>query len=205
MVAYFDALPFLQKIYLITAIIGALGFITYVLMQFMGGDVDADGGGHHYGDVSGGDEALLDSDDAFKIFSFQTMTSFFLMFGLIGLATSEANMIDGGTMVCAALAGVAAVILMDKVTQSIQNLSSSGTLDHASAVGQEGEVYLTIHPGGNAQELGKVIVVVNNRQHEYEAMSKNGTELKTGTRVRVVKLTQGNRLVVDKADAEASA
>ena len=73
-----------KKFFLICAIVGGLFVLFRLIMQFIGlghdGGSDLDAGGH---DIDG---HHADSDIGFKILSLHGLTSFFMMFGLVGLA-----------------------------------------------------------------------------------------------------------------------
>ncbi len=73
-------------------------------------------------------------------------------------------------------------------------LQSSGNLRMEEAVGREGVVYLTIKTGG----AGKAQVVVQGRRKIFDAVGKDGAEIKTGARVRVTEISPGNVLVVER-------
>jgi membrane protein implicated in regulation of membrane protease activity len=75
-------------------------------------------------------------------------------------------------------------------------LQSSGTLDLAHAIGQEGVVYLTIKPGAG----GQIQVSVQGRLGVYEAQLSGGGEIATGRAVRVVGV-RANQLVVEALPA----
>jgi phage tail sheath gpL-like len=94
----------------------------------------------------------------------------------------------------ASVAGIIAMYLTAKIFQAFMNLQSSGTLNLNNAIGQEGLIYLTI-PGG---ERGKVQVVIQDSQKIFDAVSADGSEIKTGAQVKVTKVVSGNVMVVEK-------
>ncbi|HEY8241145.1 MAG TPA: hypothetical protein VIH35_06855, partial [Kiritimatiellia bacterium] len=160
--------------------------------QFLGHDTSMDVGAH--------DPSLLahdggHADSSFKLLSFQGLTAFFMMFGLVGLAMIRQS--GAGTtasLVAATVAGLAAVWAIGKLFQSMRKLQSSGTMDLRNAIGQPGEVYLTIPAGGT----GKVQVSVQNRLSVFDAVSGSGAEIKTGAAVKVTTLRGANVMVVEK-------
>lgn len=181
-----------EKVYLVCAIVGGALFIIRIILQFIGAD---HGGVDVQGDVDFSGDIHADSDLGFTILSFQGITAFLMMFGLVGLFAQTG--LKAGALLsipAATAAGLAAAWLQAKLLQVMLQLQSSGTIDIKNAVGQDGTVYLTIPAGGS----GKVHVTVQNRLQEFEAVSQDGQEIKTGEKIRVVFL-KGDSLVVEKS------
>jgi membrane protein implicated in regulation of membrane protease activity len=143
---------------------------------------------------TGFDAHHTDSDAGFTLLSLHGLSSFFMMFGLVGLAlyrqsqTGKALSIAG-----AALAGVLSVWAIRKLFAAVTRLQSNGTLGIADAVGCTGTVYLTIPKGG----AGRVMINVKSRLREYDAVEQKGDEIPTGVAVRVVR-SDANLLIVEK-------
>jgi membrane protein implicated in regulation of membrane protease activity len=143
-----------------------------------GHDID----GHH-----------ADSDAGFKLLSIQGITSFLMMFGLVGMALYHQSKV--GTlfaMVGALAAGLASVWVMAKLFALVVKLQSSGTIKIDSTVGAQGKVYLMIPENG----IGKVLINVRNSLREYDAASHDQKRIETGVPVRVI-WVDGNILVVE--------
>ena len=209
----------IEMIYAGCAVFGGILFVIRIILMFMGGDsdTDADAGGFH-GDVGidGDIDAHADvdlhvdgdlhadvdhggSDASFKILSLHGLTGFFMMFGLIGLGAyrSFENVSTGMavSLVAGVAAGLFAVWLVTKVFSMMSKLQSSGTLDLANAVGQEGTVYLKIPAEGR----GKVQITVQGRLQEFEAVSEAKVELASGDRVKVARVVSDSVMSVEKA------
>lgn len=189
---WFSALTGLEQVFVICAAVGLALFVIRVILQFIvGGDADGGGSDIHTGDVSGG------SDVGFTVLSLHSLTIFLAIFGLSGLALlreAEANnaVAVGGAFV----AGAAGVLLISALMSFFRGMQSSGNIDINNAVGQEGEVYLRIPAGGS----GKVTVTVQNRQTIFDAEADpSTTEIKSGDRVRVIRVAAGSRLIVTKS------
>jgi membrane-bound ClpP family serine protease len=189
--------------------------VVRLALQFIGGD---SGGSHDVGgisdvsdvDVSGADihgadvhgdftgDADLDVHDtylSFKILSFQGLTAFFMMFGLVGLAMMrETQQGPTAAVIAASLAGLGTVWIIGLIFRKAGALQASGNINLRNAIGQEGEVYLTIHSSGT----GKAKVTVQERLRIYDAVSNGSEEIRTGQRVRVVDVTPQDVLVVEK-------
>jgi len=176
--------------FLICAIVGGLFVILKFAMQFIGMD-------HHGADMDAGhdlDAHHDDSDVGFKFLSLHGITSFLMMFGLVGLALYRESQV--GTlfaMLGASIAGLVSVWIIGKLFFLTMKLRSSGTIAIDSTVGAQGKVYLTIPKKGT----GRVLINVRNSLREYDAATNEEEELKTDTPVRVV-WVDGNVLVVER-------
>jgi membrane protein implicated in regulation of membrane protease activity len=180
----------LELFFLFCAAVGGFFVVMKIFLQFVGGD-----GHHDFGGAAGDiDIEHIDSDIGFKLLSMHGLAAFFMMFGLVGLALyrqSRVNMTIA--VVGAAIAGLAAVWVVGKLFQAAVNLQSSGTLKTADAVGSSGAVYLAIPAGGQ----GRVSINFRNRQREFDAVTKNGESLPTGSLIKVVAV-KANTLIVEK-------
>ncbi len=178
----------MNTVYLVCSVIGGALLVLRVVLMLAGMD--------HHGDLAGhfGDHGDNSGNSGFSALSLHGLAAFFLMFGLVGLAARSPLGLSLSIM--AALgAGFAAIWLMGRLFSAFAGLQSSGNIETADTVGCPGEVYLTIPPGG----LGRVTVAVSGRTREYDAGSDSAEALKTGTPVRVVRVT-GSVLVVEPAE-----
>jgi membrane protein implicated in regulation of membrane protease activity len=201
MLALFDDYVGMEWFFLLCALIGGTLFVIRLILQFVGGDTDMDVDGDIDIDVDmDGDvdaDAGGDSDVSFKMLSLQGITSFALMFGLVGLAMMRQSGQDAiRALVAATAAGSATFWLMKWLFNKAKVLQSSGNIKMKNAVGKEGDVYLTIPSHGT----GKARVSVQNHLKVWEATTNSNQEIKTGERVRVTGVVSGNVLVVEKVD-----
>ncbi len=174
----------LEKFYLICAVVGGLIFMMRTGLQMIGSD-------HHGADHDVGGDA----DASFNLFSIHGLTGFFVIFGLVGLAMlKQSGASEGWSVVAAFFAGNAMLFAVAALSSFMLSLQSSGNLDLQNAVGSEGSVYLSIPEAGT----GKAQVTFQNRQSILEAVSEDKSAIKTGERVRVVGIVNGNVLVVKK-------
>jgi len=214
----------IETLFLVCAVLGGILFVVRLALQFIGGD---SGGGHDIGGVSdagdvdlGGSDvhgidmhgadvhgdfsgdANLDVHDtylSFKILSFQGLTAFFMMFGLVGLAMMrETQQGPTAAVIAASLAGLGTVWIIGLIFRKAGALQASGNINLRNAIGQEGEIYLTIHSSGT----GKAKVTVQERLRIYDAVSTGSEEIRTGQRIRVVDVTPQDVLVVEKIQPE---
>ncbi len=181
----------LDSLFLFCAIVGGGVFVLRtVLMLFGVGDDHSFGSA---GDVPGDVDAHSDMDAGARLLSIQGVAAFLMMFGLVGLAlTRESGVASPIAMVVALGAALASMWVVAKVFAMMMRLQSSGTLDLASAIGQEGVVYLTIKPGSG----GQVQVTVQGRLGVYDAQARSDREIATGCAVRVVGV-RASQLVVE--------
>ena len=191
MAEFFNRLNGVELFFLFCAVIGGI----FVLIRFavmligldhgMGGDM-GDGAhdfdGHH-----------ADSDVGFKLLSLQGITSFLMMFGLVGMALHHESRVGILFSMAGALAaGLASVWIIAKMFSLVLKLQSSGTISIDSTVGAQGKVYLTIPENGS----GRVLINVHNSLREYDAVTQDKRQLVTGVPIRVV-WVDGNVLVVE--------
>ena len=183
--SFFSQFNGIEVFYLICAVIGAVFVLIRLILQFMGLDHDVD---------TDFDAQHIDSDIGFKVISLHSLTSFLLMFGLVGLGLYKQN--QTGTLISivgAIIAGSISVWVIGKLFSMTLKLQSSGTINIDSTVGSQGKVYLTIPEKGT----GRVLINVNNSLREYDASSNDENKIETDTPIRVV-WVDGNVLVVER-------
>ena len=211
----------LEYIYLACAIAGAIIFILRMILLvttgFSGGEGDLDG--MEIGDMDGLDgidgmdgvdldgidfEApedfeldevgLEDTDFSFRFLSVQGVSSFIMMFGIVGLAIANASPYAILSLSGATGAGVFTVWVVSLIFRWMSKLQSDGTMQVENAVEQVGTVYLTIKAGEG--QTGKVSIVVQGALRTLDAVSADENEIKTGTKVKAVG-TRGPLLIVE--------
>jgi len=188
----FAAFNGIETFFLICAIVGGLFVLFRLFMMLIG--MDHDGHGDFSSDGHDFSDHHSDSDIGFKLLSLHGLTSFFMMFGLVGLALYRQSRV--GTlvsMVGAVVAGLVSVWIIKKLFGLVVKLQSSGTITIEKAVGAQGKVYLTIPANGT----GRVLVKVQNSLREFDASSQGDEEIASDTPIRVV-WVDGNVLVVEK-------
>jgi membrane protein implicated in regulation of membrane protease activity len=188
-------LTWIEIIYWASTIIGGTLFILRLIMMFIGGDISDDGmdaaldaGGFE----SSGDHA--DANMSFQLLSVQGLTSFFMMFGLVGLALLKANQPVLLTVIGGMLAGFATVAISGVIFTQMKRLQTEGTINIQNTIGSEGSVYLTIPKNGT----GQVQVIAQGSLKIFDAVSNQKTSIATGEKIRVTGVAGGNILVVEK-------
>jgi membrane protein implicated in regulation of membrane protease activity len=193
METWFITLTGTDRFFLTCAAAGAAGVLLRLKTQvlgFAGGDMAAGDHGDMGSDPGGADSHHF---DGFKIISVHGLAAFFLMFGLVGLAMnreSRAPMI--ASILAGVIAGAVSVWIITKLFQMANKLQSVGNLDLGKAAGSRGTVYMQIPKGAS----GRVMLSVDGRQREMDAVSVSGEAMPTGAPVVVVRLEE-NMAVVD--------
>jgi membrane protein implicated in regulation of membrane protease activity len=189
---FFSHYSAMEIFFIICAIVGGFFVIVKFVMQFIG--LDSDSGHDLNVDSHNIDAHHSDSDVGFHVLSLHGITSFLMMFGLVGLAMyRQSSMGITMSLLGAVIAGCASVWIIGKVFMLASKMKSSGTISIDNTVGTQGKVYMHIPEKGS----GRVLVTVNNSLREYDATSNNGMAIDTGTPIRVV-WVDGNLLVVEK-------
>ena len=193
MIDYFSQYNGVEIFFLICAIAGGFFVIMKFIMMFIGLDHDA-GGDFDMDGHDNIDAHHADSDTGFHVLSLHGISSFLMMFGLVGLAMYRQN--HAGiiiSLVGSILAGCVSVWIIGKMFMLAARMKSSGTITIDSTVGAQGKVYMKIPDNGT----GRVLVNVRNSLREYDASSNDSKAIDTGTPIRVV-WVDGNLLVVER-------
>jgi membrane protein implicated in regulation of membrane protease activity len=180
----------LEYFYIACAVVGGIIFLFRLALFFLGGgdaDVEAD---------MPGEGASGDTDDSFRFLSVQSLSAFFLMFGLVGLSLVREGVHEIISLIAAAAAGVFTVWVVSQIFVQMKKLQSDGTLRMENAIGQEGTVYLNIPEHGT----GQVRVPVQGSLRIFDAVSADHQPIFTGEGIRVTKIVSGKVLVVEKIE-----
>jgi membrane protein implicated in regulation of membrane protease activity len=189
-------LTWIEIIYWASTIVGGTLFLLRLVTMFLGGGLSDDGldsaldGG---GAELTGDHA--EADTSFNLLSLQGLTSFFMMFGLVGLALLKAGLPVGLTVIGGLVAGLVTVAVTGLIFTQMKRLQTDGTVNIENTIGREGNVYLGIPKNGT----GQVQIIVQGSLKIFDAVSKNKTMIATGEKVQVVGVASGNTLVVEKS------
>lgn len=174
-----DSSSGLERIFLAAAALGSVVVLARLVGLFAGMDAD-------------------DGDD-FQILSLHGLSSFFMMFGLVGFALNRQSGAGAApSLLGGFLAGTAAVWALARVFRLALRLQSNGTLQPQAAAGCLGTVCARIPAGGT----GRVNVRIGQRLREMDAVAESGGELPTGTPVRVVRV-QKSLAIVQPLSSEA--
>jgi len=187
MTEWFSALTYFEKFYWVIAGISSTIFVFVLITTFLVGDADG---------VDGDVDAEIDSDTGigFQFFTFKNLVAFFTIFSWAGISCMDAGYGKGVTILVSTIAGLIMMFIMGALIYYINKLVSSGTLKLENAIGNIGEVYLTI--GANRSKIGKVHVNIQGALRELDALADTEENLNTGTVVKVKEVTGTGILIV---------
>ncbi|UYQ92029.1 hypothetical protein MKQ68_18240 [Chitinophaga horti] len=181
--------PF-EKIYWVVTIIFTLLFLLQMGITLLGGE--------HDGSVGDADDAVSGDDGiGFQFFTLKNMLAFFTILGWTGLACINSGMGNLGTLVISVIAGLAMMVIMSLLFYYTSKLSHSGTMNLQNAVGQTGEVYLTIP--GRRSGTGKVHIRIQGGIRELDALTDDLADLPSHSRIRVQQSLNDGLLLVTKS------
>lgn len=185
-----STLEMVEKIYWIFAIPSTFAFIILLAFTFIGGGVDTD---------MGEADADVDGDDGigFQFFTLKNLVAFFTIFAWSGLASLDSGLSIGVTVIISVVCGIVMMLIMTSIFFMMGKLTDSGTMDIKNAIGNLGEVYLTIP--ANRDGFGKVQLNVQGSMRELRAMSDGEINLTQGMVVQVVDVIDDHILLVKKS------
>lgn len=161
------------------------------------GDTDGVDSAHAIDDIHSdvADTEHQDTDTSFRFLSIQGLTSFFMMFGWVGLAIIRDSQMPAWLAVGGGLiAGTFTVWVLSRIFAFVFGLQSDGTMRISHALGSSGTVYLRIP----AEGTGQVQIEVDGRLKIFDASSSKKEEIKTGEQIAVVWVQDNGILVVEK-------
>jgi membrane-bound ClpP family serine protease len=139
----------------------------------------------------------VDSDTAgsgVKVFSILGISSFLLVFGLVGRICILQILLHWSlALLIATVAGLLIMYLIGWLFYKAKSLETNGTIKMKDSINCTGTVYLPFKD----DELGTVHVDVNGIMREYGAKSNNGEVFKVGDSIKVIG-TKGNYTQVIK-------
>lgn len=184
---WFSVLTSFEKFYWIMAGISSTIFVFVLITTFLVGDADG---------VDGDVDTEIESDTGigFQFFTFKNLVAFFTIFSWAGISCIDAGFGKGVTILVSSIAGLFMMFIMGALIYYIHKLVSSGTLKLENAIGNVGEVYLTI--GANRSKIGKVHVTIQGALRELDALADSDEALKTGTVIKVIDVTGTGILIV---------
>jgi len=215
MAEWWSALSLLQQIFLCAAVPFTIIMLIQAVLTFVGlgghgddadsGDTDADDidvhgfDGHEadQGDYSadGHDVEPGEAIGGFRFFTLRGIVAFFCIFGWTGFALYDTVLSVPAILVISFAAGLAAMMVIGLMFWAVRRMQDSGNIRYSNAVGQSARVYIPIPPTRNG--TGKVMVTIQERLVEAEAITDEERKLSTGETVQVIG-NAGNTLIVKK-------
>ena len=175
--------------------------------DFSGG-MDADLGGD-FSEVDAGSQPSSWSDAAdidishqgspwfYELLSIRTLSMGTTSFGLVGKIALRYGLNNIQAIVCASIAGFAAMYAMYWLFQQVFKLETSGNENIRNALGKNARVYIPIP--ADRQGAGKVQFKMQQRLVEYQAVTLDPEKLATGDNVVVVGVVNADTVEVAKA------
>lgn len=152
---------------------------------------------------TGQDDSGVSHADAadLRLFSLRGVIAFFVMTGWTGalFATALPPALDA---LLALAMGFAGLYLTAKLFQWSRRLQQSGNIRWAGAVGRAAEVYIPVPAARRGS--GKVMVLLQERLLEKEAVTDARQTLATGTQIRIREVLPDGRLLVEPLRGDAS-
>ena len=159
----------------ISALVGGLLFLLWFVLLMVGGVAS---------DLFDGlfDIQIGDTDLSFKALTFQGLSAFLMMFGLIGLMISEMNASQALSIIGGLVAGGFSMWVVSKLFDTFKQLEQDQTMDLNNATGSTGTVYLRIPASGE----GQIQITFQGAMRTMDAISRDSVEIPTGALIEVV-------------------
>jgi hypothetical protein len=181
---WWQALALPLKVYWSIAIPFTFLFLIQLAATLLGADHD------HLPDT----EVNADHGIGFQFFTLKNLTGFFTLFGWVGIASIDSGMPVLITLILSFIGGLAMMLVMASVVYILAKANADGTMKINKAIGEVGEVYLTIP--GNRSSFGKVQIMVQGSVRTLEAMTDDEDDIPTGKVIRVRQILNESTLLV---------
>jgi len=185
---FFSGMSTLESVLWILALIGSTGFVLMFALSMIGADSDAD--------LDIDTDISTDHVIGFQFLTLKNVMAFLTIFGWTGIVCLDKEFSVGSTLTISILAGLTMMLIMTFLFFWISKLAESGTLKIENAIGNIGEVYLSI--GANRSRIGKISIDVQGAKRELNALTDNDQDLKQGEVIKVVEVINGELLLVEK-------
>jgi len=214
MTDWWNALNLLQQIYLCAAIPFTVVLIIQTILTFIGisGHGDADGADsdtdidadtdldagladHVDGHIDGHADDVNEAVAGFRFFTIRGIVAFFCIFGWVGFVLGDTSLPVALTVLISIASGLLAMLAIGLMFYAARRLQDSGNIRFSNAVGKAAQVYIPVP--AKREGRGKVMVLIQERLVEAEAITDEEVKLKTGETVQVVG-NIGNTLIVKK-------
>lgn len=182
---WWNSLSVILKIFWALALPFTVIFVLQLLLSLFGGDT-----------IDDLPDSEIDTDHGagFQFFTLKNFIGFFTIFGWVGIAMTEAGASVVITVAVATIAGAMMMAVMAGMFYVLMKAQYDGTMRIQKAIGNTGEVYLTIlsKRGGT----GKVQVTVSGALRTLDALTDDDVDIQTGKIVKVTSVVNENVLLV---------
>ena len=177
-------------LFAVMAIIGTVLFLIYFLLVMIFGFAD---------DILPF-EMDMSADGIFHLFTIQGILSFMMMFGIFGLAMTQADQHSLIAIIVGVIAGSISMYIVGKIFQMMKSLEMDNTIKYSEAIGAKGTVYRTI----NAGEHGQVQVEYQGALRTSDAVAQDDKlTIQTGKFIKVIDAI-GETLIVEPLDISSN-
>ncbi|MCB9225324.1 MAG: hypothetical protein R2780_00830 [Crocinitomicaceae bacterium] len=186
---WWGAMSQIEHVYWIAAFVASILFLVVLVGTIIGGGGDMD--------IEAAD-ADVDADHGigFQFLTFKNMVGFFTLFSWSGIASINAGYSNGITLLISVVSGLAMMFILAWLFMFMARQAESGTLQISNAIGQIGEVYMTIEKNRGA--YGKIHIKVQGSLRELDAITDEDEDLTQGNVVKVLEIVSGELLLVEK-------
>jgi hypothetical protein len=184
---WWGSLSLILKVYWSIAIPFTVFFLLQLVSTFFGGDDAPDDMPDSHSDVPDGGGGI-------QLFNLKTIVAFLTIFGWSGIASVDAGI---SPLLSFAIAGVSGFVVMLGIAflmYALHKANADGTMKFAKAVGETGQVYLTIP--SKRSNVGQVQLKVQGVLRTLDAITDDDTDLKTGRTIVVRQVLNDNTLLV---------
>ena len=192
----FETWTLATKIYFGIALFSTLVLVVQIFLTTLGF-----GHGHGLADGHSGVDLTAHHDlsgiGGITYFSISSITAFLTFFGWVGFLFTREGLWAVPTFALAFISGTVALLCVAFLLYFFYSMASSGNVEIKEAVGEIATVYLVIPKGTNS--TGAVNVKVGDTIREVKAVSEDGHEIKTGTKVMVTGSLDSRTLIVRSA------
>lgn len=133
---------------------------------------------------------------ALHLFTFQGIVTFLCVFAWAGILTYMGCKLIPVALIVGFVLGAAAMFGVAKIIQLMGRLAESGNINAKNYLGETGTVYIPVPADGKG--TGKINIALGERYVEFEAITEEAVELKSGETVRVTDVRSEAILVVEK-------
>jgi len=182
---WWEGLTVILKIFWGIAVPFTLFFVLQLILSFFGAESPDDL-----------PDAEIEADHGipFQFLTLKNLIGFFTIFSWTGIACLESGLSTALTLLIASIAGLLMVGLMAGLFYLMMKTGADGTMKINDAIGQSGEVYLTIR--AKRAGIGKIQVKVGGSLRTLDAMTDDEEPLPTGQLARVTQIVNDNILLV---------
>lgn len=183
---WWSGLSLILKVFWAMALPFTALFVLQLILSFMGHD--------HADHLSPDAEVHSDHGVGFQFFTLKNMIGFFTIFGWVGIAMTDSGAGPTASIAVATISGALMMSVMAGTFYLLMKAQYDGTMKIEKAIGQSGEVYLTIQSkrGG----VGKVQIMVTGALRTLDALTDDETDIQTGRIVKVSSIVNNNMLLV---------